>query len=80
MVRKEVIKKIGTSTWEDKFNNLGSKVNLWYFDHEDKDLVDFMYDLTEEKIKIDNPKYKLWKNNKTTNKSKSYLQYKEEKI
>ena len=35
--RKEVIKKIGTSTWEDKFNNLGSKVNLWYFDHEDKE-------------------------------------------
>ena len=28
------------------------------FDHEDKDLIDFLYVLTEEKIKIDNPKYK----------------------
>ena len=57
----------------DKFSELGSnligeneftieklsqKIRDKEFDHEDKDLVDFLYDLTEEKIKIDNPKYK----------------------
>ena len=57
----------------DKFSELGSnlikengftieklsqKIRNKEFDHEDKDLIDFLYDLTEEKIKIDNPKYK----------------------
>ena len=57
----------------DKFSELGSnligkneftieklsqKIRDKEFDHEDKDLVDFLYNLTEEKIKIDNPKYK----------------------
>ena len=57
----------------DKFSELGSnligengftieklsqKIRNKEFDHEDKDLVDFLYNLTEEKIKIDNPKYK----------------------
>ena len=57
----------------DKFSELGSnlfgeneftieklsqKIRDKEFDHEDKDLIDFLYDLTEEKIKIDNPKYK----------------------
>ena len=57
----------------DKFSELGSnligengftieklsqKIRNKEFDHEDKDLLDFLYDLTEEKIKIDNPKYK----------------------
>ena len=37
---------------------LSKKIRNKDFDHEDKDLVDFLYDLTEEKIKIDNPKYK----------------------
>ena len=57
----------------DKFSELGSnligeneftieklsqKIRDKEFDHEDKDLVDFLHNLTEEKIKIDNPKYK----------------------
>ena len=37
---------------------LSQKIRDKEFDHEDKDLIDFLYDLTEEKIKIDNPKYK----------------------
>jgi hypothetical protein len=37
---------------------LSQKIRDKEFDLEDKDLVDFLYDLTEEKIKIDNPKYK----------------------
>ncbi len=37
---------------------LSQKIRDKEFDHEDKDLVDFLYDLTEEKIKIDNPRYK----------------------
>ena len=37
---------------------LSQKIRTKEFDHEDKDLVDFLYNLTEEKIKIDNPKYK----------------------
>ena len=56
-----------------KFNELGSnligensftieklsqKIRTKEFDHEDKDLINFLYDLTVEKIKIDNPKYK----------------------
>ena len=57
----------------DKFSELGSnligeneftieelsqKIRDKELDHEDKDLVDFLHNLTEEKIKIDNPKYK----------------------
>ena len=37
---------------------LSQKIRDKEFDHEDKNLIDFLYDLTEEKIKIDNPKYK----------------------
>ena len=37
---------------------LSQKIRNKELDNEDKDLVDFLYDLTEEKIKIDNPKYK----------------------
>ena len=37
---------------------LSQKIRDKEFYHEDKDLVDFLYNLTEEKIKIDNPKYK----------------------
>ena len=37
---------------------LSQKIRNKEFDHEDKDLLDFLYDLTEEKIKIDNPKYR----------------------
>ena len=37
---------------------LSKKIRNKDFDHEDKDLVDFLHNLTEEKIKIDNPKYK----------------------
>ena len=45
---------------EDDFTieKLSQKIRDKEFDHEDKDLVDFLYNLTEEKIKIDNPKYK----------------------
>ena len=37
---------------------LSQKIRDKKFDHEDKDLIDFLYNLTEEKIKVDNPKYK----------------------
>tara|TARA_Y100001935_G_C16877175_1_gene300741 strand:+ start:36 stop:383 length:348 start_codon:yes stop_codon:yes gene_type:complete len=37
---------------------LSQKIRDKEFNHEDKHLIDFLYDLTEEKIKIDNPKYK----------------------
>ena len=43
---------------EFTIEKLSQKIRYKEFDHEDKDLVDFLYDLTEEKIKIDNPKYK----------------------
>ncbi|MDC3026912.1 DUF6285 domain-containing protein [Gammaproteobacteria bacterium] len=43
---------------EFTIEKLSRKIRDKEFDHEDKDLVDFLYDLTEEKIKIDNPKYK----------------------
>ena len=37
---------------------LSQKIRTKELDHEDKDLINFLYDLTVEKIKIDNPKYK----------------------
>ena len=37
---------------------LSHKIRDKEFDLDDKDLIDFLYNLTEEKIKIDNPKYK----------------------
>ena len=37
---------------------LSQKIRTKEFDCEDKDLINFLYDLTVEKIKIDNPKYK----------------------
>ena len=43
---------------EFTIEKLSQKIRDKEFDHEDKDLLDFLYDLTEEKIKIDNPKYK----------------------
>ena len=43
---------------EFTIEKLSKKIRDKVFDHEDKDLLDFLYDLTEEKIKIDNPKYK----------------------
>jgi len=43
---------------EFTIEKLSQKIRDKEFDHEDKDLVDFLYNLTEEKIKIDNPKYK----------------------
>ena len=43
---------------EFTIEKLSQKIRDKEFDHEDKDLIDFLYDLTEEKIKIDNPKYK----------------------
>ena len=43
---------------EVTIEKLSQKIRDKEFDHEDKDLVDFLYNLTEEKIKIDNPKYK----------------------
>ena len=43
---------------EFTIEKLSQKIRDKELDHEDKDLVDFLYDLTEEKIKIDNPKYK----------------------
>ena len=43
---------------EFTIEKLSQKIRNKELDNEDKDLVDFLYDLTEEKIKIDNPKYK----------------------
>ena len=43
---------------EFTIEKLSKKIRDKEFDHEDKDLIDFLYNLTEEKIKIDNPKYK----------------------
>ncbi len=43
---------------EFTIEKLSQKIRDEEFDHEDKGLVDFLYDLTEEKIKIDNPKYR----------------------
>ena len=43
---------------EFTIEKLSQKIRDKELDHEDKDLVDFLYNLTEEKIKIDNPKYK----------------------
>ena len=43
---------------EFTMEKLSQKIRDKEFDHEDKDLVDFLHNLTEEKIKIDNPKYK----------------------
>ena len=43
---------------EFTIEKLSQKIRDKEFNHEDKDLVDFLYNLTEEKIKIDNPKYK----------------------
>ena len=43
---------------EFTIEKLSQKIRDKELDHEDKDLVDFLHNLTEEKIKIDNPKYK----------------------
>ena len=43
---------------EFTIEKLSQKIRDKEFDHEDKDLIDFLYNLTEEKIKIDNPRYK----------------------
>ena len=55
------LSKLGSNLiGENEFTieKLSQKIRDKEFDHEDKDLVDFLYNLTEEKIKIDNPKYK----------------------
>ncbi|MBT24500.1 MAG: hypothetical protein CMD60_03380 [Gammaproteobacteria bacterium] len=47
-------------TGENSFTTekLSQKIRTKELDHEDKDLINFLYNLTVEKIKIDNPKYK----------------------
>ena len=61
---EEINKKfseLGSNLFGEKeftIEKLSQKIRDKEFDHEDKDLIDFLYDLTEEKIKIDNPKYK----------------------
>tara|TARA_B100000282_G_scaffold146708_1_gene105578 strand:- start:4 stop:351 length:348 start_codon:yes stop_codon:yes gene_type:complete len=53
--------KIGSNlTGENSFTTekLSQKIRTKELDHEDKDLINFLYNLTVEKIKIDNPKYK----------------------
>ena len=57
----EKFSEIGSSLiGENEFTieKLSQKIRDKELDHEDKDLVDFLHNLTEEKIKIDNPKYK----------------------
>ena len=45
---------------EENFSieKLSEKIRNKELDYENQSLIDFLYDLTEEKIKIDNPKYK----------------------
>ena len=45
---------------EENFSieNLSKKIRKKELDYDDQSLIDFLYELTEEKIKIDNPKYK----------------------
>ena len=43
---------------EFTIEKLSQKIRDKEFNFEDKDLIDFLYDLTEQKIKVDNPKYK----------------------
>jgi len=53
--------KLGTKLLsEENFSTekLSKKIRNKELDYENKSLIDFLYDLTEEKIKIDNPKYK----------------------
>jgi len=38
--------------------NLSKKIRRKEIDYRDQSLIDFLYELTEDKIKIDNPKYK----------------------
>jgi hypothetical protein len=47
-------------TGEDDFSldKLSEKIKNKEINHDDESLVNFLYDLAEEKIKIDNPKYK----------------------
>ena len=57
----EKFSELGSNLIEENeftIEKLSKKIRDKEFDHEDKDLVDFLYNLTEEKIKIDNPKYK----------------------
>ncbi len=45
---------------EENFSieNLSKKIRRKEIDYRDQSLIDFLYELTEDKIKIDNPKYK----------------------
>ena len=47
-------------TNEENFTieKLSKKIRKQEINYDDKSLIDFLYELTEEKIKIDNPKYK----------------------
>ena len=57
----EKFSELGSNLIEENeftIEKLSKKIRDKEFDHEDKDLIDFLYNLTEEKIKIDNPKYK----------------------
>ena len=57
----EKFSELGSNLIEENeftIEKLSKKIRDKEFDHEDKDLVDSLYNLTEEKIKIDNPKYK----------------------
>ena len=53
--------KLGSKLFsEEKFSieKLSEKIRNKELDYENQSLIDFLYELTEEKIKIDNPKYK----------------------
>ena len=53
--------KLGSELFsEENFSieKLSEKIRIKELDYENQSLIDFLYDLTEEKIKIDNPKYK----------------------
>ena len=53
--------KLGSKLINEKnfsIEKLSEKIRNKELDYENQSLIDFLYDLTEEKIKIDNPKYK----------------------
>ena len=61
MCIRDRLTKLGSELFsEENFSieKLSEKIRNKELDYENQSLIDFLYDLTEEKVKIDNPKYK----------------------
>tara|TARA_A100001234_G_scaffold189464_1_gene175092 strand:- start:2091 stop:2435 length:345 start_codon:yes stop_codon:yes gene_type:complete len=56
----EKFTELGSSLIGEDFTieKLSQKIRNKEFNLEDKDLIDFLYDLSEQKIRVDNPKYR----------------------